>query len=168
MLTLMCGYQAKTIPLSLTFNPSFTSFATLSADRHVRIFTFLSAKKTRQYDESLQAIQDMQQAGTASYKLDDMEFGRRLATEKELEKAGVGLGSCAWDESGSFLLYPTMLGIKGAFVHLSRSPVPQHHLLWPESDRIDWLSPSCFLLQSSTRSPTGSLEFWARMRHIDG
>ena len=113
-LTCFKSSQSRTIPSSLTFNPSFTSFATLSLDRHVRIFSFLSGKKTRQYDESLQAIQEMQQAGTASYKLDDMEFGRRLATEKELEKAGVGLGSCQWDESGGFLLYPTMLGIKGA------------------------------------------------------
>lgn len=59
----------------------------------------------------------MQQAGTAIYKLDDMEFGRRLAVERELEKdakAGATMNT-VWDESGNFLLYPSMLGVKGSF-----------------------------------------------------
>lgn len=67
----------------------------------------------------------MQQAGTASVKLDDMEFGRRLAVERELERGSLeGEGStgkggllrtanAAWDESGNFVIYPTLLGIKG-------------------------------------------------------
>jgi hypothetical protein len=41
----------------------------------------------REYDESLHVISEMQQAGTSIFKLDDMEFGRRLAVEKELEKS---------------------------------------------------------------------------------
>jgi peptidylprolyl isomerase domain and WD repeat-containing protein 1 len=94
-------------------------------DRQVRIFNFLTGKKTRQYDESLTAIQEMQQAGTAVHKLDDMEFGRRLALERELERdgdeerTGTGKGgllrtaNAVWDESGNFVLYPTLLGIKG-------------------------------------------------------
>ena len=74
---------------------------------------------TRRYDESLSAIQEMQQAGTAVYKVEDMEFGRRLAVERELELPGPdgkipGMWSNAiWDESGAFVLYPTLLGIKG-------------------------------------------------------
>ncbi|CED84173.1 peptidyl-prolyl cis-trans isomerase [Phaffia rhodozyma] len=105
--------KAKSLPTSIVFSPQQTQFSTLSLpDRQVRIFNFLSGKKTRQYDESLQAIQEMQQAGTAVFRMDDMEFGRRLAADRELEKIGLGVGSCAWDESGGFLLYPTMLGIK--------------------------------------------------------
>lgn len=42
-----------------------------------------------------------------------MEFGRRLAIERDLAQSGVGIGNTAWDETGGFLLYPTMLGIKG-------------------------------------------------------
>jgi peptidylprolyl isomerase domain and WD repeat-containing protein 1 len=70
---------------------------------------------TRKYDESLQAIQEMQQAGTAVYKVDDMEFGRRLAVEREIEEDEVACKSmnAIWDESGNFILYPTLLGIKG-------------------------------------------------------
>ena len=83
------------------------------------MFSFLSGKMTRKYDESLAAIQEMQQAGTAIYKVDDMEFGRRLAVEKELELPGpdgkvVGRWiNAVWDESGAFVIYPTLLGIKG-------------------------------------------------------
>lgn len=72
---------------------------------------------TRHYDESLTAVQEMQQAGTAAYNIDDMEFGRRLAVERELEKdqlAGATM-NVIWDESGSFILYATLLGIKGVF-----------------------------------------------------
>jgi len=73
---------------------------------------------TRKYDESLAAIQEMQQAGTAVYKVEDMEFGRRLAVEKELELPGPdgkvpgAWINAVWDESGAFVLYPTLLGIK--------------------------------------------------------
>lgn len=75
---------------------------------------------TRKYDESLAAIQEMQQAGTAVYRVEDMEFGRRLAVEKELELPGPdgkvpgAWINAVWDESGAFVLYPTLLGIKGS------------------------------------------------------
>ena len=88
-------------------------------DRQIRVFSFLSGKMTRKYDESLAAIQEMQQAGTAIYKVEDMEFGRRLAVERELELPGAddripGMWiNAVWDESGSFVIYPTLLGIKG-------------------------------------------------------
>ncbi|KAG6909126.1 hypothetical protein DXG01_001878 [Tephrocybe rancida] len=86
--------------------------------RQVRVFNFLSGKMTRKYDESLEAIQEMQQAGTAAYKVDDMEFGRRLAVERELEMPGPDghtpgrWSNAIWDETGSFILYPSLLGIK--------------------------------------------------------
>lgn len=69
----------------------------------------------------------MQQAGTAVYKVEDMEFGRRLAVERELEMPGPdgripGMWSnVVWDESGAFVIYPTLLGIKGLFL-LGSSP----------------------------------------------
>jgi len=110
-------YQNKQIPTSLTFSPNSSHFVTISLpSRHINIFNFLTGKLTRTYDESLSAIQDMQQAGTAVYKVDDMEFGRRLAVERELEKDQRAWKTmCAvWDESGNFVIYPTLLGIKGA------------------------------------------------------
>lgn len=111
--------QAKSIPTCITLSPDSSSFVTFSLpDRQIRVFSFLSGKMTRRYDESLTAIQEMQQAGTAVYKVEDMEFGRRLAMERELELPGPdgripGMWiNAVWDESGAFILYPTLLGIK--------------------------------------------------------
>lgn len=79
----------------------------------------------------------MQQAGTAGVALDSMEFGRRLAVERELEKLALEavlegragstatVGQPVWDEGGKFVLYPTLLGIKGA-----PSPPPSLLLGW--------------------------------------
>ncbi|CAG8599667.1 27760_t:CDS:10, partial [Racocetra persica] len=92
--------KSKSVPISLTFSPDYQQFVTMSIDdRQVRVFRFSTGKLTRKYDESLAVMGEMQQAGTTIYKLDDMEFGRRLAVE-------------LFDESGNFIIYPTMLGIK--------------------------------------------------------
>ena len=74
----------------------------------------------------------MQQAGTAVYKVEDMEFGRRLAMERELEIPGPDgripgrWSNAIWDESGAFILYPSLLGIKGKFPWLLSLPFPYH------------------------------------------
>lgn len=128
-MALHCVYlpssKAKATPTCLTLSPDSNSFVTFSLpDRQIRIFSFLTGKLTRKYDESLAAIQEMQQAGTAVYKVDDMEFGRRLAMERELEMPepdgrvpGMWINA-VWDESGAFVLYPTLLGIKGELFYL--------------------------------------------------
>lgn len=60
----------------------------------------------------------MQQAGTAVHRVEDMEFGRRLAVERELELPGPDgnvpgrWSNAVWDESGAFIIYPSLLGIK--------------------------------------------------------
>ncbi|KZW01557.1 peptidyl-prolyl cis-trans isomerase [Exidia glandulosa HHB12029] len=129
--------KARSIPTSITFSPNSSHFSTLSLpDRQVRIFAFHTGKLTRKYDESLAAIQEMQQAGTAVFHVEDMEFGRRLALERELEKEGtqppnlpgvlgVPRGAArtmraVWDESGNFVLYPTLLGIKVVNIYTNR------------------------------------------------
>ncbi|KZP01316.1 peptidyl-prolyl cis-trans isomerase [Calocera viscosa TUFC12733] len=107
--------KTKSIPTSITLSPDSSHFVVLSmSDRQIRVFNFLTGKMTRKYDESLAAIQEMQQAGTAIYKVDDMEFGRRLAVERELEKdvRAVSTVNAIWDETGNFILYATLLGIK--------------------------------------------------------
>ena len=115
------AFQSASTPTCITLSPDSLSFVTFSLpDRQIRIFSFLTGKMTRKYDESLAAIQEMQQAGTAVYKVEDMEFGRRLAVEKELELPGPdgkvpgAWINAVWDESGAFVLYPTLLGIKGS------------------------------------------------------
>lgn len=122
-ISLMCYPQSKSTPTCIALSPDSTSFATFSLpDRQIRIFNFLTGKLTRRYDESLSAIQEMQQAGTAIYRVDDMEFGRRLAVEREIEIPGTDGKipgrwiNVVWDESGNFILYATLLGIKGDLV----------------------------------------------------
>lgn len=113
--------------MALTLSPTNDSFAILSLpDLRLTTFNFLTGRLHRAYDESLTAIQEMQQAGTAGVELDSMEFGRRLAVERELERLALeavvegtrggtaSIGQPAWDEGGKFVLYPTLLGIKGA------------------------------------------------------
>ncbi|KAK9897692.1 hypothetical protein P389DRAFT_60626 [Cystobasidium minutum MCA 4210] len=122
--------KTKSLPNSLTFSPTGSHFITTSilSDRQIRIFSFLSGKLHRKYDETLSAIQELQQAGTThatedsssahhviSMKLDEMEFGRRLAVERELAERSVDSArreNAAWDETGNFILYPSLVGIK--------------------------------------------------------
>ncbi|TKA54510.1 hypothetical protein B0A53_03203 [Rhodotorula sp. CCFEE 5036] len=117
--------KTKTTPIALTLSPTNDSFAILSLpDLRLTTFNFLTGRLHRAYDESLTAVQEMQQAGTSGVALDSMEFGRRLAVERELEKlsldavkegivgSSASIGQPVWDESGKFVLYPTLLGIK--------------------------------------------------------
>ncbi|KAI8579693.1 hypothetical protein K450DRAFT_241062 [Umbelopsis ramanniana AG] len=106
--------KSKSVPTSIVLSNDGLKFVTMSMpDRQVRIFKFLNGKVFRKYDESLKTITEMQQAGTSVRKLDDMEFGRRLAVDKELEKSPQAQHiNAVFDESGNFIIYPTMLGIK--------------------------------------------------------
>jgi peptidylprolyl isomerase domain and WD repeat-containing protein 1 len=106
--------KAKSTPTSISISPSGSQFATFSfPDRKVRIFDFPTGKLYRTYDESLVTITDMQQAGTALQKLDDVDFGRRLAVERELENPAIrNRINVIFDESGHFVLYGSVLGIK--------------------------------------------------------
>ncbi|GAA5871767.1 hypothetical protein JCM8547_008137 [Rhodosporidiobolus lusitaniae] len=117
--------KTKSTPVSLSLSPTYDSFAILSLPSlRLTTFSFPSGKLLRAYDESLQAVQEMQQAGTAGVTLDSMELGRRLAVEKELESSSLeavlegerggqaSVGSVGWDETGKFVVYPTVLGIK--------------------------------------------------------
>ncbi|XP_054278325.1 peptidylprolyl isomerase domain and WD repeat-containing protein 1-like [Macrosteles quadrilineatus] len=100
----------KTIPFGLCFSPDGTKFATMSFDRKVRVFNFLTGKLTRVFDESLQRFSELQQK---KQQLPNMEFGRRMAVERDLDKSdSLRLSNLVFDESGYLLLYPTMLGVK--------------------------------------------------------
>ncbi|KKK18357.1 hypothetical protein P175DRAFT_0476000 [Aspergillus ochraceoroseus IBT 24754] len=106
--------KSKSTPASLTISPSGKQFATVSfPDRQIRVFDFATGKLYRKYDESLSTINDMQQAGTAIYQLDGLEFGRRMATERELENPVTQPKiNVIFDESGHFVLYGSLYGIK--------------------------------------------------------
>jgi len=106
--------KAKSAPASITISPTGSQFATFSfPDRKVRVFEFATGRLYRTYDESLATITEMQQAGTALTKLEDVEFGRRMAAEKEIENPLVrNKINVTFDESGNFILYGSLLGTK--------------------------------------------------------
>jgi peptidylprolyl isomerase domain and WD repeat-containing protein 1 len=106
--------KAKCLPTSLTISPDGNQFATFSfPDRRIRIFEFATGKLHRTYDESLKVMEEMQQAGTALVKLDNAEFGRRLAVEKELDSPTLqNKANIIFDESSHFIIFGSYLGIK--------------------------------------------------------
>jgi len=103
----------RTTPNHITFSPDDEMFASMSQDRLVRVFRFRTGKLHRKYDETIQTTAEMQQGGTASVILDDVEFNRRLAVEKDLEKSEhKSLANVCFDDSSNFILYATLLGVK--------------------------------------------------------
>ncbi|XP_059486508.1 peptidylprolyl isomerase domain and WD repeat-containing protein 1 [Neocloeon triangulifer] len=98
----------KTYPTGLSFSPDGQLMATLAVDRKVRIFKFLTGKLKLVIDESLPRYSELQQADP---QIPHMEFGRRMAVERDIEKHEVQ-GNILFDESGSMVLYSTMLGVK--------------------------------------------------------
>ncbi|KAF7546682.1 hypothetical protein G7046_g9234 [Stylonectria norvegica] len=106
--------KAKSVPSCVTVSPDGQFLATFSLpDRKIRVFDFATAKLHRTYDESLQAIEEMYRAGTGPQKVDNLEFGRRSAMEREVESGTLRNSSnVIFDESGNFIIYGSMLGIK--------------------------------------------------------
>ncbi|KAH7023052.1 hypothetical protein EDB80DRAFT_28541 [Ilyonectria destructans] len=106
--------KAKSVPSCLAISPNGKHLAAFSLpDRKIRIFDFATAKLYRTYDESLQAIEEMHRAGTGSHKLDNVEFGRRTAHEREVESETLkNKSNVIFDESGNFIMYGSMMGIK--------------------------------------------------------
>eukprot|EP01117_Protostelium_nocturnum_P018673 TRINITY_DN7855_c0_g1_i1.p1 TRINITY_DN7855_c0_g1~~TRINITY_DN7855_c0_g1_i1.p1 ORF type:complete len:617 (-),score=251.02 TRINITY_DN7855_c0_g1_i1:38-1888(-) len=116
----------KTVPTSLSMSPDGTLFACMGKDRQVRVFTFSTGKLYRKYDESQQTINKIQmEEGSNPYRLDSMEFGRRTTVEQELETAWSSdnpppSANVIFDDSGYFILYPTMIGIKIVNLYTNR------------------------------------------------
>lgn len=64
----------KTYPTGLAFTKDGKKFATISTDRKVRIFTFLTGKLLRIFDETLPRFTELHQK---TQLMPNMEFGRR-------------------------------------------------------------------------------------------
>eukprot|EP00124_Ichthyophonus_hoferi_P005140 Ihof_evm1s678 gene=Ihof_evmTU1s678 len=102
--------KCKTLASSLEFSPNGLSMVCMCHDRKVRVYNVRTGKMTRTYDESLSVIADIQQE---TPKLDNIDFGRRMAIERDLEKSDqYKFLNAIFDESGNFVIYATMLGIK--------------------------------------------------------
>uniref|UniRef100_A0A8C5LZ60 peptidylprolyl isomerase n=1 Tax=Leptobrachium leishanense TaxID=445787 RepID=A0A8C5LZ60_9ANUR len=110
--------KCKACLTSMSFSPDGRKMATVGSDRKVRLFRFLTGKLMRVFDESLSMFTELQQM---RQQLPDMEFGRRMAVERELEKVdAIKLMNIVFDETGHFVLYGTMLGIKVINIETNR------------------------------------------------
>ncbi|XP_065674535.1 peptidylprolyl isomerase domain and WD repeat-containing protein 1 isoform X2 [Hydra vulgaris] len=100
----------KTYVTSISFSKDGNQFVTKSMDKKVCVFRFLTGKKTKVLVESLKTLTATQQEKQV---LPNMEFGRRVAIERELEKSeAFKQVNPVFDETGYFILYSTILGIK--------------------------------------------------------
>jgi peptidylprolyl isomerase domain and WD repeat-containing protein 1 len=154
---LYCLAKAKTTAMSLDVSKDGTKFVLFGADRRIRILRYTTGKLIKTYDESLEASRELQKSGPEGLRLDPIDFGRRVAMEKQLVKevphggggVGVGVGAndsdaaaalsyakpnAVFDESGNFILYPTMLGIK--VVNLANNKVVKVVGLVEDSERF--------------------------------
>jgi peptidylprolyl isomerase domain and WD repeat-containing protein 1 len=108
--------KARTVPHSLAVAKSGLLFSTFSSDKQIRVFDFSKGKLLRKYDESAEAYSKAapDSAHSVAAGLDPLDMGRRLATERELESSPEALGMCnmCFDESGHFLIFGTLKGIK--------------------------------------------------------
>jgi len=110
----------KTKPTSLSLSPDGALVAITARDRFIRIFRFATGKLIKQYDDRLDVYEEMQATGPEHVKTDNIDFGKRMAVERELHKAGGSKGKIGYippsnvvfSEDSNFIMYPTMMGIK--------------------------------------------------------
>ncbi|KAK9170452.1 hypothetical protein Syun_002592 [Stephania yunnanensis] len=113
--------KCKTTVSALEVSADGKQFAITSPDRRIRVFWFKTGKLRRVYDESLEVAQDLQRSDAPLYRLEAIDFGRRMAVEKEIEKTeDVPQPNAVFDESANFLIYATLLGIKIVNLHTNK------------------------------------------------
>ncbi|KAJ0020764.1 hypothetical protein Pint_31942 [Pistacia integerrima] len=113
--------KCKTSVSAIEVSPDGKQFSITSPDRRIRVFWFRTGKLRRVYDESLEVAQDLQRSDTPLYRLEAIDFGRRMAVEKEIEKTeSAPPPNAIFDESSNFLIYATLLGIKVVNLHMNK------------------------------------------------
>jgi peptidylprolyl isomerase domain and WD repeat-containing protein 1 len=117
--------KARTAALDVSVSPDGSRFAGACADGRVRVWDWGTGRLRRVYDESPDAAAALQRDGGPAVRLEAIDFGRRLAAERELAAryttgltAGGNAGdapppcNAVFDASGHFLIYASLLGVK--------------------------------------------------------
>jgi len=107
----------KTSALSLNLSHNGEYFAIMGKDKIVRVYSFLTGKILARYDETSRhciEVQNSDNPDYAKFKLERIEFDRKMAIEREIEKVSDYMvnTSIEFDESDTFIIYPSLFGIK--------------------------------------------------------
>ncbi|KAK6926636.1 Cyclophilin-type peptidyl-prolyl cis-trans isomerase domain [Dillenia turbinata] len=95
--------KCKTSISAIEVSPDGKQFSVTSPDRRIRV------------------AQDLQRSDAPLYRLEAIDFGRRMAIEKEIEKTeNAPQPNAIFDESSNFLIYATLLGIKMVNLHTNK------------------------------------------------
>eukprot|EP00053_Salpingoeca_punica_P011903 m.106158 g.106158 ORF g.106158 m.106158 type:complete len:628 (+) comp15809_c0_seq2:41-1924(+) len=110
--------KVKATPHQLRFSPDGKYFVLTASDRKIRVFEYDTGKLYRVYEESIAVFTQQQQDKAL---MGSMEFGRRIAAEKDLIKSPfIRHETAVFDESSNFILYPTLIGIKVVNIKTNR------------------------------------------------
>ena len=115
--------KCKATPTSLSVSPDGTHFAVTSSDAKVRLFRYATGKTRRTYDESFDALNELQKSGGDAYRLEAFDFGRRMAVEREYRHAmasGAPPSNVVFDETGRLMLYASLVGVKVIAIESSK------------------------------------------------
>lgn len=111
--------KAKAIARTIELSRDGSQFAMFTSDKRVHVWRFATGRLRRTYDESADAVNEVQRAGPESLRLEPIDFGRRQAHDQDLASELAGhdtslalMPNVIFDESGNFVLYATLLGIK--------------------------------------------------------
>ena len=73
----------KAVPSSMVVSRDGQYLLVMASDRQIRVFSFATGKLFRKYNETLAVLGDLQKR---KQQLPAMEFGRRIAKEREMDK----------------------------------------------------------------------------------
>ena len=107
---------------SVTISPNGELFAVYCSDRYIRVFEYLSGALLHTYDETLELYARIQEDPGSPFRLERIEFMRRMAVERELDRPDQPHApGIDFDDSSTILIYTTYVGVK--FINLEDSRI---------------------------------------------
>lgn len=103
--------QNKETPVSLTISPSGNLFCIYTASRVFRIYNYNTGKILTKFEEAYEDYIEIQNNPNSDLRLERIEFYRRIALEKDMDKNLERLNA-VWDESEEIIIYAAYIGIK--------------------------------------------------------
>ncbi len=120
--------RKKNFAISMTISSNGSNFAVYGSDRKIRVFDYKSGKLLKQFDERMRvydALVQKQIEKNASSSMDNIDYGKRAAREREIsetsvmgcttnsyQECGNQLMKIQFDPSGRYLILPTIIGVK--------------------------------------------------------